>query len=238
VVGHGVGAAALLMALASGAEGIRSAVCLQFGMHVVAASKAQLDAGLHLPSFLHGHHAKAMDPYVDTHSGWRSEVWDEAYRIRHLRDKEGCNSPVCHRLTYMYGLLFHHDNVNAGTHAALHELFGPASVEMFEELQTWERNGHLVDATGAETYMTHLDRLAIPMTFIHGADDRCVLPAGTEATVAELKQANGDELYELHVVPGYGHVDCLVGKNVMHDIYPLILERLLATSPKVLAGEA
>jgi cholesterol oxidase len=212
-------------------------VCLQFGTRVAAASKAQLDAGLHLPSFLHGHNAKSMDPYVDTQSGWRSEVWEEAFRITHLRDTEGCRSPVCHRLTYMYGLLFPHQNLNAGTHAALHEMFGPASIEMFEQLQRWERTGHLVDASGAEVYMPHLDRLAIPMAFIHGADDACVLVAGTEATVAELRERNGSELYQLHVVPGYGHLDCLVGKFVLRDVFPLVLEQLQATSAKVLAAE-
>jgi cholesterol oxidase len=237
VVAHGVGAAALLMSLATGLEGVRSAVCLQFGTRVAAASKAQLDAGLHLPSFLHGHNAKSMDPYVDTQSGWRSEVWEEAFRITHLRDTEGCRSPVCHRLTYMYGLLFPHQNLNAGTHAALHEMFGPASIEMFEQLQRWERTGHLVDASGAEVYMPHLDRLAIPMAFIHGADDACVLVAGTEATVAELRERNGSELYQLHVVPGYGHLDCLVGKFVLRDVFPLVLEQLQATSAKVLAAE-
>ena len=238
VVAHGVGAGALLMSLADGLKGVRSAVCLQFGTRVTAASNAQLDSGLHLPSFLHGHNAKSMDAYVDTHSGWRSEVWEEAFRIRHLRDKEGCDSPVCHRLTYMYGLLFHHQNINAGTHAALHEMFGAASVEIFEQLQRWERTGHLVDAAGADVYMPHLDRLAIPMSFIHGADDRCVLVAGTEATVAELRERNGAELYRLDVVPGYGHLDCLIGKYVLRDVFPLIVQQLDATPGKVLAAEA
>jgi cholesterol oxidase len=236
VVAHCVGAGAVLMSLANGLDGVRSAVCLQFGTRLVAPNKAQLEAGLHLPSFLHGHNARSMDPYVDTHSGWRSEVWEEAFRIRHLRDKEGCSSPVCHRLTYMYGVLFQHQNINAGTHGALHEMFGAASVEMFDQLQRWERTGHLVDAGGAEVYMSHLDRLAIPMTFIHGADDACVLPEGTEATVAELREQNGADLYQLHILPGYGHLDCLVGKFVLRDVFPLVLEQLQAASGRVLAA--
>jgi hypothetical protein len=28
------------------------------------------------------------------------------------------------------------------------------------------------------------------------------------------------------VVPGYGHIDCLIGKQVLHDIFPLILDHL------------
>jgi cholesterol oxidase len=230
VVAHCVGAAALLMAMAGGLEGVRSAVCLQFAHRVSAPTAAKIEAGLHLPSFLHALRMKSLDSYVDSHSGWRGKAWEEAFRITHLRDKEGCDSPVCHRLTFMYGLLFHHGNLNAGTHGALHEMFGAASVEIFGQLQRWERAGRLVDADGRDVYLTHLDRLAVPMSFIHGADDACVLAEGTQAAVAELRARNGEDLYQLHVLPGYGHLDSLVGKFVLRDVFPLVREHLEANA--------
>jgi cholesterol oxidase len=32
------------------------------------------------------------------------------------------------------------------------------------------------------------------------------------------------------VVPNYGHIDCIYGKNAVNDIYPLMLKHLDATS--------
>ena len=40
---------------------------------------------------------------------------------------------------------------------------------------------------------------------------------------------NGAELYDRHVIPGYGHIDCIFGENAARDIYPLILEHLEKT---------
>ena len=223
-VAHCVGAAALLMALANGTEGVRSAVCLQFATRVAAPPHG---SGPHLPSFLHGDNARAMDPLMD-HAGWRSEAWNEVFRISHLREHEDCNSAVCHRLTHLYGLLFHHRNINALTHAALHEMFGAASPELLDQLRHWRRLGHLASATGEDVYMPHLDRLAIPISFIHGADDACVHVSGTEAGVAELRARNGEQLYSFHPLPGYGHLDVLVGKFSLRDVFPLVLEHLEA----------
>jgi cholesterol oxidase len=77
--------------------------------------------------------------------------------------------------------------------------------------------------------MPYLDRLAIPTAFIHGAQNECFLPESTALTVEELARANGSNLYERHVIPGYGHIDCIYGKNAVNDVYPFLLEHLEAT---------
>jgi len=48
------------------------------------------------------------------------------------------------------------------------------------------------------------------------------LPAGCEK--------HGPERYSRHVVPGYGHIDCMFGKNAVVDVYPIILEHLEKTA--------
>ena len=65
--------------------------------------------------------------------------------------------------------------------------------------------------------------------FIHGAENACFLPRSTEETVAALSQANGAGLYKRHVIPDYGHIDCIFGKHAARDVYPHILEHLEAT---------
>ncbi|MEO6982072.1 MAG: hypothetical protein ABI072_03025, partial [Edaphobacter sp.] len=65
--------------------------------------------------------------------------------------------------------------------------------------------------------------------FIHGAENQCFLPVSTEMTYNALRAANGDALYSRHVIPGYGHIDCIFGTNAVNDVYPHMLEHLEAT---------
>jgi cholesterol oxidase len=88
------------------------------------------------------------------------------------------------------------------------------------------RQGHLVAANGDEIYMPHLERLAIPICFIHGAENNCFLPESTQLTVNLLSETNGSKFYSRHVIPNYGHIDCIYGKNAATDVYPFILNHL------------
>jgi cholesterol oxidase len=87
-----------------------------------------------------------------------------------------------------------------------------------------------VDAAGNETYMPYLDRLAIPITFIHGGSNECFLPQSTALTYERLREKNGSSLYSRHVIPGYGHIDCIYGKNAVRDVYPFMLQHLEETA--------
>ena len=62
-----------------------------------------------------------------------------------------------------------------------------------------------------------------------GPQNECFLPESTEITVHDLAEANGSNLYKRQVIPGYGHIDCIFGKNAVKDVYPFILEHLEAT---------
>jgi len=55
------------------------------------------------------------------------------------------------------------------------------------------------------------------------------LPESTEITLRDLAAANGSSLYKRQVIPGYGHIDCIFGKNAVNDVYPFIVEHLEAT---------
>jgi cholesterol oxidase len=88
------------------------------------------------------------------------------------------------------------------------------------------RVGYVVDKQGTNVYLPHVDRLAMPVAFLHGAENRQFLPKTTERTFRFLCRKNGAQRYTRHVVPGYGHMDCLVGKNALVDVFPLILGEL------------
>jgi cholesterol oxidase len=80
--------------------------------------------------------------------------------------------------------------------------------------------------------MPNIKRLAVPITFIHGGSNDCFLPESTQITYDLLCQANGSSLYSRHVVPGYGHIDCIFGKNASRDVFPLMLDHLEATAAR------
>jgi cholesterol oxidase len=165
---------------------------------------------------------------VDAHADWQNRLYDDALKLYPIPER--CDSPVCHRITFMYAPLYRHEQLNEATHTALHELFGIANVEAFEGLALMTRKGHVVAADGSDAYLPNLQRMAIPISFIHGQENECFLPESTQITYDLLVKQNGGNLYSRHVIPGYGHIDCIFGKNAAVDVFPYILDHLDATS--------
>jgi cholesterol oxidase len=229
MVVHCWGSTTFFMAMLAGLEGVRSAVCSQIATHFVTPTMTKVKTGLHLPSFLDALGVKSLTAYVDAHADWRERLYDAALKLYPLELREECDSPVCHRISFMYAPLYQHEQLNQLTHDTLHELFGVANIRSFEHIALLARKGHLVAFDGSEAYLPHLERLAIPIAFIHGAANQCFLPESTEITYNLLCQANGDKLYSRHVIPNYGHIDCIYGKNAVNDIFPLMLSHLEAT---------
>jgi cholesterol oxidase len=229
VVAHCYGSTTFTMALLAGLQGVRSAVCSQISTHVVAPGLTRFKSGLHLPSVLEALGAHDLTAYVDAHANWQDRLFDAFLKLTPVPLAQRCQSPVCHRITFLYSLLYQHEQLNEATHAALHEMFGVANIEAFKHLTRMVRAGHVVTADGAEDYVPHLERMALPITFIHGAENQCFLPESTEITYDLLREKNGRGLYQRHVIPGYGHIDCIFGKDAARDVYPRIVDHLDAT---------
>lgn len=228
MVVHCWGSTTFFMAMLAGLEGVRSAACSQIATHIVAPTANRIRTGLHLPEFLDLIGVKDLNAYSSTQENWVEKLYDTALRFYPLGEQ--CTNPVCHRITFMYAPLYRHEQLNPATHDAMHEMFGIANIRAFEGLALMTRKGHIVAADGSEAYLPHLDRLAIPITFVHGEQNECFLPESTAMTVKLLSEANGAGLYKRHVIPGYGHIDCIFGKNAVNDVYPFILEHLEATA--------
>src|SRR6266511_1493016 len=109
---------------------------------------------------------------------------------------------------------------------ALQQMFGLANVRSFEHLARMVREGKVVAFDGDDAYLPHLDRMAIPITFIHGAENACFLPESTERSYDELRRVNDPKLYTRYLIPGYGHIDCIFGAHASRDVYPLMLRHL------------
>jgi cholesterol oxidase len=226
VVAHCWGSTTLFMSLLAGLPNVRSLLASQIATHIEAPVMTKLKTGLHLPEFLQKIGVNNLTAYVDSHRDWHEVLYDNALKAYPTEIEEICNNPVCRRIAFMYAPLYEHAQLNKATHEAMHEMFGVANMKAFEHLATLVQAEHLVDAKGNEAYMPHLDRLNLPITFIHGAENACFQPRSTEITYNLLREKFGKEQYRRHLIPQYGHIDCIYGKNAWKDVFPHILAHL------------
>ena len=112
-----------------------------------------------------------------------------------------CNDPTCHRMTFMFGPLYEHSQLNDATHAAMIEMFSVANMRTYKQLTMMMRARKLLNAEGKDVYMPNLERLKIPITFIHGEMNHVFDPKSTLTTFNRLRQANGEQLYNRHIIP-------------------------------------
>ncbi len=230
VVAHCFGSTTFMCAMLAGLQDVRAAVCSQIATHVVAPTITQLKSRLRVPEVLERLGLYTMTTRANDRQPWQDTLFDRALDFWPMGD-QGCESAVCHRITFLYSLLYKHQQLNTSTHDdGLAEMFGVVNTSALAHLATIVRRGQLVGASGADCYMPNLQRLALPLTIVHGEQNACFLPESTQRTMDVLTAANGPSYYRRHVVPSYGHIDCIFGKNAVRDVYPLILQGLEPTA--------
>ena len=62
--------------------------------------------------------------------------------------------------------------------------------------------------------------------WVLGEKNSCYLPKSTLTTLNLVKEAHPHQNYSRIVIPGYGHLDCIYGKEAAVDVFPHILEAL------------
>lgn len=228
---HCYGSNTFFMSLLRGLEGVRSVVCSQVATDLVCPELTRFKTGVHMPGFLEKLGVDSLTAYVDADSGWRAKLLDRLLELEPVPEDQECHNPVCHRVTFLYALLYQHQQLDQRLHDNLHELFGVGNIAMFEHLAEMVRREVVVSHEGEDVYMPHFsERLELPIRFIQGAENRCYLPESTERTYDRLREVHGEELYDRHLIPGYGHIDSIFGKDAVDDVYPLILEHLERTA--------
>jgi len=228
---HCYGASTFFMSMLGGLKDVRSIVCSQIAANVYPSLSNKIKTGVHLPEFLEKLGIDSLTAYVDKNENWVGKLLDKANSVYALSQAQGfCNNPVCHRITFLYSSLHRHVTLNDTLHNNLHELFGVANISSFEHLALMMRKGTVVSAKGEDIYMPHFDRLNLPICFIHGEKNDCYLPKSTKTTYNILCEKFGEEQYSRHVISGYGHIDCIYGRDAVTDVYPHVLAHLEKTA--------
>lgn len=230
VVAHCFGATTFVMAMLGGyLTGVRAAVISQIAMDVIVPFFPQrMLAYLRAPALFDLLRIDAVNARATNEDGIANRVADALIRVAvPFQREERSRNATSNRITALYGQLYEIDQLNAMTfEAGLPEMFGEANIDAFKQLARIARETVLVDANGEDAYMPFIERLALPIAFIHGAENACFLPESTARTVEKLTARNGSRYYERHVIPNYGHIDCIFGKNAASDVYPKMYEHL------------
>lgn len=84
------------------------------------------------------------------------------------------------------------------------------------------KNGHWVDPQTLYDYTENLSKIKVPVLLIAGSKDVSDKAEDVEKTFDLI----GSESKTLHIIPGYGHLDLLLGKDSERDVYTKIKDWL------------
>jgi cholesterol oxidase len=220
-VGHCVGSASLMMALASGVlPDVRSAVCMQFPLHPETSLLNQAKASLGVGSFLGRLGLDRVAPF--TGGSILAKALDLGLRAVPMRSGERCAKPVCRWINAIYGCTHRHAQLNDATHDRIDNMFGVGNLTALEHMALMIRGRKVVGADGSDIYTSHPERLRLPMLLVQGDRNDIFRPAGSLRTLQWLQRANDPSLYERVVLPGYAHLDALIGRDAPTDVFPVL----------------
>jgi cholesterol oxidase len=225
IMAHCMGSLTMLMSIALGLQGVRHAVASVTTLHPRVITINQLRAGIFAADALGALGVDTLTTDEPDDPSWAERLYDTALHL-YPSGPEECGSAFCRRVMFMYGEVYDHDNLNDATHEHLHEVFGVANMRTFAQITRILRAGHAVAADGADIYLPEVDRFRMPISFIHGANNRLFLPEGSKLTYDYLVENHGPELYTRHVIDDYAHMDLYIGKDAARDVYPVVTAEL------------
>jgi cholesterol oxidase len=242
VFAHCVGSMTLLMALLAGMEGVRHALCSQVTLHPVVPAFCRFKARIHLSDRLEDLGVRTISP--DLKLNLSSRVLDLLLFLNPLLKGERCHNPVCRWAFGFYGPTHRHAQLNKATHDSMAELFGVGSLSALDQVSLIVRRNQAVDHEGGDTYLPHVERLAMPITFLAGRRNSIFLPDTSRRTLRWLQEHNDPALYERIVLPDYAHLDAIIGKAAHREVFPKLLQAIErhepagATPPDAVRGGA
>jgi len=148
-----------------------------------------------------------------------------------------CDVSACHMLSFMWGdghpAVWQHENMHEVTHHRAGDLFGAVSINYYRHLAKCTKAKSVVKFAPEDPlydslpdkYTTFADKINTPCLFVSG-DQNHVFPGSNQTTVDVLNRLHPDNNFEFKSLPGYGHQDPFMGKDVATDVFPTFLEFL------------
>jgi cholesterol oxidase len=223
-LGHCVGSVSLMMALAAGLEDVRSAVCMQFTLHPVTSHLNRFKAAVRIDRAMSAIGTHLVAPLAGLKAG--NVALDLALRTVPMPRSERCGKALCRWINAIYGCTHTHEQLDDATHEALDDMFGVGNLAALSHMGTIMQRRLAVDVDGDEVYTRHPERLRLPILLVQGEKNYIFRQPGSMRTLRWLQTANEASLYERAVLPGYAHLDALVGRNAAIDVFPRLRAHL------------
>ncbi|KAL6690708.1 hypothetical protein J3F84DRAFT_404316 [Trichoderma pleuroticola] len=187
-----------------------------------------------------------LDCSTSTEDSLAQQALNQALRFWPEKRGEACKNATCHRTTLLFGRCWSHHNLNEETHRNMDRFFGGSSMKLMALLKRMGSRGYV--SSNAPEYtefkeQQHIERLrGIPIMLFVGEDSDVLSPRATEKSYERLIDSfgisaglpGGGIQYRRRLVPGYGHLDCWMGRNSWRDVYPFVREEV----DRVVRGES
>lgn len=177
---------------------------------------------------------KALTRYLDP--GWGIEAPDvvaSAIVAWVLATHHECDNNVCRMASFTFGAakptLWSHPYLNDATHDWVKEEFGAVPLTFFDQMCRCVRAGQMVSVDGLpqlpQRFADEAPRTSARVVFIAGERNRC-FAAESQRRTYRFFERHAPGRHELHVFPGYGHLDIFMGKDAARDVFPVICRAL------------
>lgn len=159
-----------------------------------------------------------------------SLAWNEADHELHSKadGDSQFGRTVCNRMTALYGYEWRHSNLDTRTHRNIASLVGPAGANAYRNLYFLLNRKRVTDSKGHNIYVrvpNFVKEWTFETLFLHGEDNKVFdaessrLSAHLLTAIKKEKQLGQDPKVDLRIVPGYGHMDTLFGRNASTDVF-------------------
>ena len=225
VFGHCVGSVSLQMTMLHRPLPIRSAVCAQFPLHPVTSAFNWVKSELRVANALDSAGIKVVRP--DTISSPANALLYTVLRTLPIPAEERCGQAVCRWINSIYGCTHRHAQLNDRTHRALNEMFGVGNIRSIKHLALMMRKSLAVTEQGGKGYFADPGNMAeVKLLLLQGRHNYIFRPAGTLRTLRWLRAHNPNGQYQRLVLPGYAHLDAIIGARAATEVYPDIVRFL------------
>ncbi|MGH3927830.1 MAG: hypothetical protein ACRDTT_34030, partial [Pseudonocardiaceae bacterium] len=234
VICHCLGAVSFMMSLFGKAvDGISSVIANSVGLtpRVPGWSNVKLKAAPFMVEYVMG--LPYLNPLWSEDPGFtRGLLFSKLVSFFHRE----CDVPACHMLSLMWGTgwpaLYSHDKLADVTHRRGGDLYGAVSMHYSRHVRKmvaaggavkFEPDNPLFDRL-PDDYFHYAAEIETPVLFVTGDQNRVFTDSNIVCHRRLEKIVPGR--HELHILPGYGHQDPFMGKDVARDVFPRVLEFL------------
>jgi len=232
VVAHCLGSLSFMMSLFAGRlPDIASVTCNSVALtpRVSTWSRMKLVYGPPVFQYLLG--LDLLDPrFAHSPRFTRDWVLGRAVDLAHRE----CRLSACHMLSFMWGsghpAMYEHDNLLPETHERMADICSACGTYYYRHVGKMVRAGHAVKCDPGDPrhrdlpddYLTNAAEVDTAILLLTGDRNRVFTDSNIVCHETIAKRMPGP--CELEILPGYGHLDPIIGKNAHLDVFPLIAE--------------